>query len=67
MNKIIVTKIFYAIQFEVNNSIKINKFVKENDWEICEPVCDSELVASVINCHEVSISCHHITRGHVLR
>lgn len=33
--------------------------VKENYWVICEPVCNSKLVAFLINCHEVWIKCHH--------
>jgi hypothetical protein len=35
-------------------------FVKENYWVIRELLCNSKLVAILINCREVSITCSHL-------
>jgi hypothetical protein len=46
------------------NKKKINDFFGENCLVMCEPVCDSTLVAFLINFHGVSINCHNISTVH---
>jgi hypothetical protein len=44
----------------VSNISLITDFVEENSSVAGEPVCDSKLVACLINSQEVSINCPHL-------